>query len=170
MATERKSIISTEWNVDAGIIVFTVKGEGSIKLDLNTLEDNLREQGMFHGFEQKVRDAAAIPRSTSDGASATPSEKLEAMRAVVDNLHAGVWNTKASKTPSLNRAALFEAIAEARSTEARPISAEEVEAKFRDRQDDVLRAFLTHREIAAAYAKRTARDNGQADLLLEELE
>lgn len=164
MKQERKSIISATWDKASGSITFGVAGIGTMVLDLNKALAT-SEQAMYHGYEQKVRDAAAIPRDTKTGASATPQEKFDAMQAVVDSLHAGVWNVKSSQVVALNRAALFEAVAEVRGVEASV-----VESRFRDRPDDVLRAFLTHGDIAAAYAKRTARNSGQADALLSELE
>lgn len=164
MKQERKSIISATWNQQAGEIAFGVAGVGQIVLDLNKALAT-SEQAMYHGYEQKVRDAAAIPRDTKTGASASPQEKFDAMQAVVDSLHAGVWNVKSSQVVALNRAALFEAVAEVRGVEAQVVM-----QRFQDRPDDVLRAFLTHGDIAAAYAKRTARNSGQADALLSELE
>lgn len=164
MSNERKSIISATWDQAAGVITFGVAGIGTMVLDL-TKALATSDQAMYHGYEQKVRDAAAIPRDVKTGRSALPQEKFDAMQRVVDALHAGTWNVKASQVVALNRAALFEAIAEVRNVEAQA-----VELKFRDRADEVLRAFLTHGDIAAAYAKRTARNSGQADSLLAELE
>ena len=161
---ERKSIISAVWDEAAASITFGVLNVGQIVLDLNKALA-CSERAMYHGYEQKVRDAAAIPRDTKTGASASPQEKFDAMQAVVDQLHAGEWNVKASRVQALNRAALFEAVAEVRGR-----TSEEVASRFQDRPDEVLRAFLTHGDIAAAYAKRTARDSGQADKLLSELE
>lgn len=164
MATqERKSIISAVWDQAAGVITFGVAGIGTMVLDL-AKANATSEQAMYHGYEQKVRDAAAIPRDTKTGASATPQEKFDAMERVVEALHTGVWNVKASQVVALNRAALFEAIAEVRN-----VASETVEQRFRERADEVLRAFLTHGDIAAAYARRTARNSGQADALLAEL-
>lgn len=164
MTQEKKSVISATWDQATNIITFGVAGIGTLVLDLDKAAATA-EQAKYHGYEQKVRDAAAIPRNTQTGKSASPQEKFDAMERVVEALHAGTWNVKASQVVALNRAALFEAIAEVRG-----VSAEAVELKFRDRADEVLRAFLTHGDIAAAYAKRTARNSGQADKLLAELE
>ena len=164
MATERKSIISATWDEASNCITFGVAGIGNMVLDLDKAEATATV-AKYHGYEQKVRDAGAIPRDTKTGASATPQEKFDAMQAVVEQLHNGEWNVKSSRTPALNRAALFEAVAEVRARDAA-----EVAARFQDRPDEVLRAFLTHGDIAAAYARRTARDSGQADKLLSELE
>lgn len=162
---ERKSIIGAEWDKAAQAITFTVAGAGQMQLMLAKCGVEVIQTASYHGLEQKVRDAAAIPRDTKTGRSATPKEKFEAMAKVIESLHAGVWNVARQAQKALNRAALFQAIAAVRQRDA-----SEVEAKFRDRTDEVLRAFLTHREIAAEYARLTALDSGQADSLLAELE
>ena len=172
MSKERKSIISTRWDSSEHFLYFAVAGVGEVHLDVGMVAgpawldmSELGQSGLLHGLEQKVRDSAAIPRDTKTGASASPQEKFDAMQATIEQLHQGIWNVKGAKTQALNRQALFAAVAEVRQR-----SVEEVEQRFRDRQDEVLRAFLTHREIAAAYARLTARDSGQADSLLAELE
>lgn len=164
MSNERKSIISATWDQAQSVITFGVAGIGTMVLDLGKALAT-SEQAMYHGYEQKVRDAAAIPRDVKTGKSATPQEKYDAMERVIEALHAGTWNVKSSQVVALNRAALYEAVAEVRGVESSV-----VESRFRDRPDEVLRAFLTHGDIAAAYAKRTARNSGQADKLLEELD
>lgn len=164
MSTERKSIISATWDKAASTITFGVKDIGVTVLEIGkALACN--EHAMYHGYEQKVRDSAAIPRDTKTGRSASPQEKFDAMEAVVEQLHQGLWNARTSRESALNRQALFAAVAEVSQREV-----EEVEAKFRDRQDEVLRTFLTRKDIAAVYARLTARDSGQADSLMAELE
>lgn len=165
MANERKSIISAAVDEQAGTITFAVAGIGQMVLDVGQTKGT-NQRAMYHGYEQKVRDAAAIPRDTKTGASATPKEKYEAMLEVVQNLHDGIWNAKGgASAKALNRGALFQAIGEVRQRDAA-----EVEAKFRDRPDEVLRAFLTHKDIAGVYARLTTQDTGAADELLSELE
>lgn len=165
MKEERKSIIGAEWDRQAGVITFSVAGVGTMQLVLGKCGTELAQTAAYHGYEQKVRDAAAIPRDTKTGRSATPQEKYDSMARVIEALHAGVWNVARQAQRALNRAALFQAIAQVRGFEASA-----VEAKFRDRTDDVLRAFLTHKEIAGRYAELTAQDSGQADALLSELD
>lgn len=167
MTNERKSIISVDVDEASGLMVFNVAGIGSIRLDTEQLADDIRARGMFHGIEQKVRDAGAIPRDTKTGQSATPGEKFDAMKAVAENLLGGVWNAVRTGTKAvLNRAALFQAIAQVKGVEA-----SKVEAKFRDRPDDVLKTFLGVAEIAGAYAALTVKRSGEmAESLLGELE
>jgi hypothetical protein len=49
-------------------------------------------QAMFHGFKQKIGDAAAMSRNTETGLPATVVEKREAMKAIVNQLYNGDWN------------------------------------------------------------------------------
>ena len=174
MKQERKSIISHEWDLINGVVTFKTLNVGECKLNVGELVGDvwpeMSDVGKImclHGGTQKVRDEAALSRDTTNGQSATPEAKHEAMSVLCDRLNAGgEWNLKGGGgKPALNRAALFAAIAQVRNVEA-----EKVAMKFQDRPDDVLRAFLTHREIAAAYAALTVRDTKQAQDLLAELE
>jgi hypothetical protein len=74
-------------------LVFSVLDVGTLTLDVDTLADSIREEGMFHGFTQKVIDAAAMSRDVSTGASATARQKFDAMRGVVEALKTGHWTS-----------------------------------------------------------------------------
>lgn len=64
---------------------------GVIDISLNELPEAIITQLVLHGLKQKICDAAAIPRDTDTGRSATPQQKYDAMRAVADRLLAGEW-------------------------------------------------------------------------------
>jgi hypothetical protein len=70
--------------------------DGELVLVLGDVSEKNRERAMLHGFVQKVSDAAAISRNTETGKSATPGEKLSAMRKVVEHFMSGSdeWNMK----------------------------------------------------------------------------
>lgn len=91
MATKAKSnsIITARPDSEAGIITFTVLGVGDIVLDINKAHADLIHRAMLHGFTQRVSDAAAIPRNTETGLSATPQDKYNAMAALVDHYNSG---------------------------------------------------------------------------------
>lgn len=79
-----------------GAIVFSVRGAGpngqspaELVLDPKSLSEKNRERAMIHGLVQKVSDRAALSRNTTNGASATPVEKLAAMKSLVDFLSTG---------------------------------------------------------------------------------
>ena len=162
---ERKSIIGVERG--DGFMTFNVAGAGQFQVHVSKLAEGILQEAVYHGIEQKVRDAGAMSRDTTTGRSATPQEKYAAMLKVAENLAAGVWNAARSSVRALNRAALFTAIAGVRG-----VAPERVEAKFRGYEDSVLRSFLEVREIAAEYARLTTpeKDTAAVESLLAELE
>ena len=162
---ERKSIIGSERG--DGFITFTVAGAGQLQVMVGNLAQDIITEAIYHGIEQKVRDAGAMSRDTKTGRSASPAEKFAAMQAVVDNLHNGLWNAKRTAQRALNRACLFAAVASVRG-----VAPERVEAKFRGYEDNVLRSFLEVREIAAEYARLTTpeKDTAGVEAMLAELE
>jgi hypothetical protein len=86
------SVITTELlKVDSTVmgIIFKVKGEGELKLELDKLTQAVKERGLLHGLTQRVIDRAAIARSTETGKSATPKEKFDAMKVLVEHLNGG---------------------------------------------------------------------------------
>ena len=165
MSTERKSVVQ-HVVMPSGVVAFTVAGAGTFTFDPSGCTEDVEMQATLHGYVQKISDKAAIARDSKTGLSATPQMKYERMKALADHLAGGgSWNVRAAGV-SLNRAALFESIAE-----VRKVSAAKVYEKFAGFEDKVLQSFLTHGEIAAAYARITApKDSSQADALLEGLD
>lgn len=58
---------------------------------LNSLTDELYAYAACHGIKQKCVDAAAMPRSTTNGASATVADKWAAVSEVAERLISGQW-------------------------------------------------------------------------------
>lgn len=102
MKAKANSIITTEMNFEAGTITFTVLGvtgeRQPIVLDLNAVHDDNKTHAAFHGFKQRLPDAAAIARNTETGASASPDEKYDAMRELADHYMSGSseWSRRGS--------------------------------------------------------------------------
>jgi hypothetical protein len=97
VATGKKranSVVSVA--INGGSMVFSVLGMPDLILNTEKLHSDIRERAMFHGFKQRVSDAAAIPADMQTGKPASPSEKWEAMKAIVDHLNSGAseWNIK----------------------------------------------------------------------------
>ena len=94
-----------------GTLRFDVDGEGVLVLAITQLSPEIREQAMFHGFEQKVRDAAAIGYKQPDGTFRRPTnrEKYHAMASVIETLDSGAWN-KAREGGAADGGLLFEAL------------------------------------------------------------
>ena|ERR1700740_706466 len=94
------SIITTQIPEGTNTIVFTVKGAGganehgqatdaTLTLDLLKVAESVKARATIHGFIQRVSDKAAISRNTENGQPATPQEKFEAMKGLVDHFMSG---------------------------------------------------------------------------------
>jgi hypothetical protein len=65
---------------------------GGWELDADALSPEVRTAAMLAGLKNKLIDAAAIPRDTETGKSATPEQKAAAVTAMAERLEAGHWN------------------------------------------------------------------------------
>ena len=85
--TKSNSVITTAL-VD-GVIVFTVRDAGELRLPLNRVSAQVKERAMVHGLVQRVSDAAALSRNPENGQPATPADKLRAMERLVAHYESG---------------------------------------------------------------------------------
>jgi|SRR3990167_296264 len=175
MATqERKKVVTYRWDEAANALTFSVIGAGSFSLDVVqivgeafTALTSVGKRSLVHGLVQKVSDKAAVGRDPETGRSATPSEKFARMKATGEALTQGVWSSR-SVVESLNRAALFAAVAA-----VRQVAPEKVASKFQAQPDAVLKTLLTVSGIAAEYARLTTPqggDSAEVEGMLAELE
>lgn len=88
---------------NAHSITFTF-GEGETALPSITFDADacqaLHDAAMMHGFEQKIRDNAAIARKQKDGTVITVTEAMRraAVEEMVNHLHGNAtWNMKVSQ-------------------------------------------------------------------------
>jgi hypothetical protein len=73
-------------------IMFKVKaGEQTLTttLELEKMSESNRKRALLHWLVQRVSDRAAIARNTESGKSATPEEKFNAMRELVEFYNTG---------------------------------------------------------------------------------
>lgn len=91
MATKAKSnsIITAQPAADGSSITFKVLGVGEMTLTLGKVSAPCMTRAMLHGFTQRISDAAAIPFNKEENRYATPQEKYEAMRALVEHYETG---------------------------------------------------------------------------------
>ncbi len=73
-------------------IVWTFKDGPKLHFDVAKASDDLCKEAVYHGFKQKIADAAAISRNPETGKSATIVEKRAAMASVIQRLYTGAWN------------------------------------------------------------------------------
>lgn len=71
------------------VITWQVKGAGALSLALSAVSEANRQRAALHGFVQRVSDAAAMARDSKTGASATPQQKFDAMKRLVDHYAGG---------------------------------------------------------------------------------
>lgn len=98
-------------NVIGSIITFTFDGLDSVVFDATAAAAHA-ERAMMHGFEQKIRDNAAISRKQKDGTVITVTEAMrrDAVLEMATHLTTSAdWNMRASATVKQNP--VFAAIA-----------------------------------------------------------
>lgn len=108
------SVVSVE--LANGKLQFTVVGTGTpLVFNHHAAAASLRERAELHGWKQRISDAAAIPRDTETGASATPAEKRAAMQRLIEHYESGTeeWSLKARSGLELMREALLKQVREA---------------------------------------------------------
>lgn len=148
-------------------IIFDVDGVGRLALDVAAMSPEIQRRAMFHGFEQKIRDAAAIGYTQKDGTVRRPSarEKFEAMAAVVETLNNGEWNKRREGGVS-DGGLLFEALC--RMYDGKK-DATEVRA-WLDKHDEKTKANLRRNpKVADMIAKIRAERNPDAATAAEDL-
>lgn len=75
--------------IEGQLVRFSVKGAGELVLDVAKVHAANRARAEMHGFVQRISDAAAMARDSKTGASATPQEKYEAMKRLVEHYQGG---------------------------------------------------------------------------------
>ncbi len=87
---KRANAVSTYRYIgDSQIAFATVGMSGELILDLRQVTESNKAHAALWGFVQRITDAAAKSRNTETGASATPEEKHEAKRKLVDHYMSG---------------------------------------------------------------------------------
>lgn len=84
-----------ECNIVGATFTLRVPGVADVvTLDTSKCTDAIRNMAMLQGFKTKLINGAAIPRDEKTGKSATPGEKLAAIRAIAANLANDVWSAR----------------------------------------------------------------------------
>lgn len=90
------SLISTTIADDNSAFTLAVNGVGEISIPLANLSPEIAARGLIHGLVQKISDAAAIPKSETEGLEpqAVAEMKFSAMQAVASRLLDGDWSAR----------------------------------------------------------------------------
>jgi hypothetical protein len=107
MATDKKrregSVITVTNDEAAGVQQFHVATVGTLYLYHRPqpdgppgLSDAVKDHAAYHGTEQRIRDAGALGWDEDKNRYATPQEKFDAMKPLVDHYNSGAteWNLK----------------------------------------------------------------------------
>ena len=84
MAKEKvksNAVVTASWSDDQTKLTLTVKDAGEIVFDTE-LAVHLMTRAACHGFEQRLRDRAAMSADTKTGISATPQDKFDRITMV----------------------------------------------------------------------------------------
>lgn len=172
MATKAKSnsIITAQPAVNedgVSVIKFTVLGVGDITLDTGKLHDTVRTRAVVHGLTQRISDAAAIPFNKEENRYATPQEKYEAMRALVEHYHTGTEEWSRTRAAGGSRvdgetALILRAVAEHQGVPAEDMR-ERVKA-IAEKRETTVRAYLADVLATAQAAKGVGALAGVAEV------
>lgn len=112
MNTKAKSNSVITHNVVGSLITFTVLGVGKIPFDTGNASSDCGRHAMIHGFIQRISDAAAISRDPETGEPATPQDKFDAMKRLVDHYESGTseWSRKPIAGEGQKGGLLFKAL------------------------------------------------------------
>lgn len=117
-------------------LTFAFTGVGQFVFDPDRCSAENRARAMIHGFEQRIRDAAALSVDRDTGKSATPQEKFDAAKRISDHLTSGAteWNLKPAASSGVDAGLTLMAIMR-------------VFKKTLDEAETVLAATMTKKEI-----------------------
>ena len=92
-------------NRNATKLVFSFDGLEGVEFDRDRVNEGIRLDAEMHGYEQKIRDNAAISRKQKDGTviNITEDMRRSAVLEMVTHLQsADTWNMRASKIAPQN--------------------------------------------------------------------
>lgn len=155
--------ISKTLDTKTRTVTFVVDGVGTLVVDADRLTADLFTYAALHGLAQKVGDAAAIERDKETGRSATPQQKYDAMKAVIEHLYAGGdWNRKAEGDGSGGVGLLVQALVRVtgqdKDTLAKTVATWDAKTQAAMRADPAVAPV-----IAAIKAERAAKATGGVD-------
>ena len=140
-----------------------------LRLEADTLADHIRKDALMHGLKQKLMDAGAIARNTDTGASATLSDKFDAINAVFERITgpSPTWNKVSSKGDGPGANLLIRAL-----MQLKGLPRAKVEAWLEEKTKEDKAALKKNprvAEVILALQVADAGDTAASDDLLDEL-
>lgn len=102
MKIKSNTVVQTSWDETGNIMTAAVVGcEDVILFDRRKASVAMRARAERHGWEQRLRDRAAIGRETKDGTPAAPAEKHAAIKAIAAHYETGgdQWRLTGERKP-----------------------------------------------------------------------
>lgn len=183
------SIITSAYDEERNVLVFTVLGEGDVELDLNKVHEANMRRAAIHGWNQRIPDAAAIGTTDKDGVVIPKAErtriKFERMNELCRHYESGTeeWSRKGDGSATGGgRSITLEAIARVKGWDyQKAADMVEVHAKMHFGGDTkkALAFFRTGEKVKAAMqairderalAKVQDSEQPDADAILAEME
>lgn len=166
------AVVTASW--DKTVLTLAVKDAGIVTFDIANASPLLLERAAMHGFEQRLRDRAAIGRDPKTGASATPQDKFNRIKALADHyLAGGEWEMRGEGGKRKSEAEfILEALADIQGVELETMR-ERVTAAAEKREvtvDAYLKKVATAPAVAQKVAEIKFGDAAGADEMLGDLE
>lgn len=146
-----------------------------IKFYPGDCSESVRKFAEWHGWEQRLRDAAAKPRDTKTGKSASPAEKFAAIRKLAEHYLSGAENWNLRTGPSAgagqndDKQMLKAALAEYFPTVGKVRSAEEIHKAVEEMTKPEVSSLLANGKIAAIVLRLREEKAGELNIDAEEL-
>ena len=160
-------------------LTFAFAGVGQFVFDPDKVSAENRARAMMHGFEQRIRDAAALSVDRDTGRSATPQEKHDAALRIAEHLMSGStdWNLRPAATGGVDAGLTILALMRVRGLDidgANALVDKIASAKGLDRKAVLANMATKNAEIIRATAdikaERAARSGIDAVDMLAEME
>lgn len=175
----KSNSVTTVTRLDGKLIfAFPRDGLPSITFDPDKVSAQNRSRAMYHGFEQRIRDAGALMRDKETGESATPEQKRAAMLRIVEHLESGSdeWALRVATPKADDPGILIAAIMRVSGKDERGVEGLLV-ATMQKRGVDragALKIWADTKQVASAKKaieaeRAAARASGDSDDLLAEM-
>jgi len=152
MKPKSNSVVTVQ-QTEAGLITVTVLGAGIVTFDPSKVHASNRIHAEFHGWKQRLSDAAAMSRDTDSGKPATPGDKEAAIRELADFYMTGAAEWSRVGTGGGGKSLTIEAIAAIKGVTYEVAEAEVVKfatAKYEGDTKKALAFLRTGAKVSAA--------------------
>lgn len=180
----KKVLANAEHGAYLSFKLHGVAGEGQVdvpvieelKFNPELVDGELRKAAEWHGWEQRLRDAAAKPRDVKTGKSATPAEKFNAIKKLAEHYLSGgkEWNLRTGPQAGVvqrneDKQLLKAALAEYLPAVGKDRTAEQIHLSVEKMDKGQVSALLGQKEIAEIVLKLREEKAEELEIDAEEL-